>query len=230
MYDLDFREFLEARGPVGGAFGKTGRQNRYGAMGSYNDRIAAGKDIESQITSRMTDELGFKIMPTTSHADKNKGIDGWIVENGKSYIPIQMKTRANASGNDILWETVKPWEDRIVSTFEQLGDRAFTGKDMKSQAKLVVSISNDGRIVRLRSVTETIDKAKEMAEAFVQNYRATGRNFTTTQWGQIRLVKDPSRQSNYWQSGEVYKLNAFLNPDAFNWKKDFTLRQPIGAV
>ncbi|RDJ35669.1 MAG: hypothetical protein DWQ19_12690 [Crenarchaeota archaeon] len=241
--ELNFKEFLNEarRGPVPGAFGKQGRNRpRYNVTtqplddaGAYQVRISAGKNIEQQIREKLK-EFNILTTPASSHQDKNLGIDAFITSTDggttKTSIPIQIKARKNASGNDILWEAVKPWNDNIVSSFEELGDRVFTGKDMKSKAKYLVSMSNDGNTIRLRSVEETIQMAKKMVEEFIHNYRATGRKVANTQYGQIRLVKDPSQEANYNLRGDVFKLNCFISPDVYSHKKDLTLQTPIGAV
>jgi hypothetical protein len=242
IVNFNFKEFLEARGAVGGAFGKFGKQkSRYNVMGGpiddtadYKSRIQAGKSIEEQIRNKMDEELGLIAKPATSAQDKYEGIDAWIIgnrnENSKTSIPIQIKARKHTSGNDILWEAVKPWNKQLISSFENSGNQVFTGKDMKSKAHYLISISNDGSTIRMRYVSEIIDAAKKMVEAFIQNIRATGRTNASTQWGEIRLVKDPSKEANYRMSGDVFKLNCFIRPDALEWKRDFQLKSPIGVV
>jgi hypothetical protein len=232
MISLDFKQFLEARGQIAtpGAFGRFGTpKNRYNMpkpfddSADYNSRIAAGKKIETQIIEKLN-KLGYISKPTTAREDMYDGIDGWFIQidGQKVNIPYQIKARKGSSGNDILWETIKPWNPKLIQQAEELGDRLYTGKDMKCKAELLVSTSNDGNIIRLRSVPETIKKSKELVGMLILNFRSLGKPFAKTSYGETKLVTDPSQQANFSMSGKVSKVVCFLNPDAYQWKKDLT--------
>jgi len=237
--NLDFKNFIEGRSwmPVGGAFGKTGAKPQgkptkidpFDDRAEYGTRIKQGKTIEEEICNKLTEEIGWVIKPSSAQQDKYEGIDGWIVsiDGGKTtcqHIPIQIKARKNSSGNDILWETVKPWRQDL--NFDE--KVMYTGKDMKCKAVYLVSVGNNGSTVRIRQVSEIIQKAKEMTEQLIQNFRATGKKFAQTQWGEARVVKDPSQQANFNLRGDVFKINCFIKPEVCTWKQDVTLKNPIG--
>ncbi len=245
--EFSFKNFLEGRGGVvtGGAFGKFGglgtpryQQNqprtKLNDKGDYNSRIVAGKGIENEICERLKSELGWLTEPASANEDKFEGIDGWItsMDNGKTKVrlPFQIKARKSTSGNDILWEAIKPWNRSLINTFEGAGDSIYTGKDMRSKAQYLISTSSDGGTIRVRYVKETIEKAKELVKELILNSRATGNSYATTSFGQARIVKDPSQQSTYSMSGDIFKVNCFIHPDAFSWKQDFKLKKPIGLV
>ena len=245
--DLDFKAFLEGRGGVvaGGAFGKFGglgnprrSQNSKTSFddtnSNYQARIQAGKGIEAEIRDRLTNELGWIVKPSTTSQDMHDGIDGFITSldagKTKTFIPFQIKARKNTSGNDILWEAVKPWNRNLINNFENIGENAFTGKDMKCKAQYLISTSNNGSTIRIRNVGETISKAKKLVEALIQNTRATGNTWGKTADGESKVVKDPSQQANFHMSGDTFKVNCFIKPDSYEWKKDFTLKKPIALI
>lgn len=221
--ELAFRNFFFEGGLLG-------QKPRIDHSANYQSRIQAGKSIEKEVCDKMAQEFNWISTPSTSYQDKYEGIDGWITEtNGrKTHLPFQLKVRK--TGNDILWETIKPWNRNIVNYFEDANDQIYTGKDMKCKAAYIISLGNNGSTLRIRSVSETIQKAKEMTKELIQQFRATGATTANTQWGQIKIVKDPSQQANYHMKGDVFKVNCFIRPDAFEWKHDFQFKTPISNI
>jgi hypothetical protein len=245
-FELCFKDFLEGRfGPVPGAFGKYGVKTpgmRTGSLdhsnNNYYARIEAGKSLENEIRQSLA-ELGIVTKDSSARNDQNMGIDGYITsfDGGRTpknpALSFQLKARKSASGNDILWESVKPWSDKIKTRFEEMGDFAFTGKDMRCKANVLLSLGNNGSIVRIRQVPETIQIAKKMTALLIEEMRRSGRTATRTQWGEARLVKDPSYQATATTSlasGGVFKINCFIQPGAYEWKQDIQLKTPISAV
>jgi hypothetical protein len=235
-FDLNFTEFLEARyGNVGGAFGKQAKSAFDDGNDNYDARIQAGRALELQIRDRLA-EYGVMTAPSSRGSDQNYGIDGYItsVDGGKTkkspQTSFQIKARKVSSGNDILWETIKPWNDRIKTNFEELGDAAFTGKDMRCKAELLISLGNNGGIIRIRRVAEALDIARKMTKELMQVLRATGTPTCRTRWGEARLTIDPSRQATAGIYGsKIEKINCFISPGAFEWKQDVQLKTPITA-
>lgn len=198
----------------------------------YNARIKKARTIEEKIRTTLAAEVGMVIKTSSANQDKNEGIDGWIVskDGGKTpcaHIPVQIKIRKNSSGNDILWETIKPWTQFVNSNFEELGDKAFSGKDMKCKATYLISIGNNGSTVRIRKVDEVKTAAKELAQELVKQYRATGQNYAKSNMGEARITVDPSRQANFSQFLTTQKVNCFIYPGALSWKLDLNLKNPI---
>lgn len=222
--DLDFKTYAEA----------VTRFNHSDTM-DYKSRIAAGHQVEDKLFAALA-ENGVIIQRSNGNQDRNYGIDGWIVstDGGKTQLPqrksIQLKIRKNSSGNDILWETIKPWNPSLISSFESAGDRAFTGKDMKCVADLLLAVDKSGDLVRIRKVEETISIAKKMATELIHQMRATGRQSISTAWGTASIVKDPSQQSNYRLSGDVMKVNCFISPGTYQWKQDLRLKSQVVLV
>jgi len=199
---------------------------------NYTSRIEAAKQIELEIRDRLATELGWQTIDATEDQDKYDGIDGWITnQDGKGvHIPFQIKARKNSSGNDILWEAIKPWKISLVDNFEDLGNDVFSGKDMKCKSEYLISANNIGNTIRIRNVSEVMAKAKKLTEALVQNYRATGNTFAKTQDGEARVVKDPSQQANFHMRGNIFKINCFISPHEFEWKQDVNLKNPISLI
>jgi len=208
-----------------GEFGGLGSPHQpFDDTADYKSRIKAGAIVENNIREKLITELNWEIEPATDEQDKYDGIDGWII--GETKIPFQIKARKNTSGNDILWEAVKPWHRNLISTFEDMGDAAFTGKDMKCKAQYLISTSNNGCVIRIRNVQETIDKSKKLVLALIKS----GDNFAYTEDGEAKIVKDPSRQANFNMSGNTFKINCFIKPNVYAWKQDFVLENPIDLV
>lgn len=215
MLNLDFKNYIERLVEM---------------TGDYEERISKGRTIEQQIRQAMQQEMQWITIDSSKNDDIYGGIDCWITstDGGKtksSHVGLQIKARK--SGNDVLWETIKPWDQMTASTFHDKGDKAFTGKDMRCKANLMVSVSNDGSTLRFRNVGETKEIAKKMATELVENYLAKGFKWVKTKWGEARISKDPSQQATYNYRGDIYKVNCFILPNSFEWKKDFNLKTPI---
>lgn len=222
MLNLDFKNYME-------------NLNEMNSAGSYSSRISQGKEIEINIREAMKRDMQWITVDSSSQDDMYNGIDCWVVskDGGKTknaQQPIQIKARKNASGNDILWETIKPWNQNTATAFHERPDSVYTGKDMKCKADLILSVSNDGYYLRFRKVSETIQIAKQMAKELVEVYMSKGFKIVKTKWGEARILKDPSQEATYNQRGNIYKVNCFIMPNSYEWKQDVKLTKPIGAV
>lgn len=239
MKELNFKEFLNEgpRGFTKGAFGKSvlpqGRPQIDDTSSDYTARINAGKSLEQEIRLRL-EELGIITTNSNFKEDTQLGIDGYILSNngGKTNltppIPFQMKARKTSSGNDILWETIKPWNESLLNLYE-LQDQSFTGKDMRCKAKILFALANDGKTIRVRKIAETIDIAKKMTTLLIQEIKK-GRTSVNTKWGQARLTIDPSQQATFNQSGTVKKINCYIMPGAYEWKQELQLKTNLGEI
>lgn len=239
MTELYFKDFLNEgpRGFTKGAFGKSalpqGRPKIDDTSNDYMARINAGKSLEQEIRLKLQD-LGIITTNSNFKEDTQFGIDGYVISNdgGKTKLtppqPFQMKARKTSSGNDILWETIKPWNESLLNLSE-LQDQAFTGKDMRCKAKILFALGNDGKTIRVRKIGETIDIAKKMTALLIEEIRK-GRTSVNTKWGQARLTTDPSQQATFTQSGNVKKINCYIMPGAYEWKQELQLKTNLGEI
>lgn len=211
---MDFKQFLQEGIP---------QRHSLDPRLDYATRIAQGRGLESEIKDRIKTEWGWDILPSTPNEDKHLGIDGWINDPTQGRVPVQIKART--SGSDILWEAIKPWSYDLTPGLQ---DKNYTGKDMKCQARLLISVSNDGTMIRLRKIDEIKQKAKLITEAFVSKFGEDRILTVSTPWGEGKLVRDPSAQANF-SMGNVLKLNCFILPEVLAWKKDVRLKTPILA-
>ncbi len=218
MFNLDFENFI--------------LNEVMDSTANYELRIAQGKPIEYQVREALQKEMGWITRDSTAGADKHKGIDAWVVseDGGKTKIaqvPIQIKVRKNTSANVIFWESIKPWREDLPTIYHNEGNKIFNGKDMRCQARFLVSLSPNGALLKFRKVDEVLNTAKRMTLKLLEVYRATGRTFAETDWGEVAVVKDPSQEANFNQKGDVYKVACKILPEAFEWIKDLPLKQPI---
>jgi hypothetical protein len=226
MIELDFQHF------IGETLNEGAGSRNFSSAANYSARVYNGHGLEYEIRQAMREDLGWITKDASPRDDMHGGIDCWIVskDNGKSkisQIPLQIKARKNSSGNDIKWETIKNWTDNIGTTFQQLGNKIFTGKDMKCTAQLLVCVSNDGQYLRFRNVSEILDISRDLGKNLIETYLSNGRKVFSNAKGQIRVLKDPSQQSNAVMRGDVWNACSFISPDAFEWKWDVKLSAPI---
>lgn len=149
---MEFNEWLdvsEAKGPVGGAFGKTGQapwkrpaaapapqhtpnrmDNRFQ---NIDARVGYGKGIEKQIFDSLV-ACGLKLREPTQAEDMYDKIDGWW-DTGTGEKPIQIKYRD--TGTDILFEVMKDFH------------RGTPGRDMVGKAEFYAVLTR-GHIVLVR--------------------------------------------------------------------------------
>lgn len=198
-------------------------------MQNLNEVNSSRNDISQNIREAMKRDMQW-ITTDSSQSDIHNGISFWVVskDGGKTknaQQPIQIKK--NKFSNYIVWETIKNWNQNIPTIFYERPDAIFTGKDMKSKADLILSISNDGYYLRFRKVSETIQIAKEMAKQLIEIYMSKGFKTAKTKWGEARIVDDPSQETTYNQRGNIYKVNCFIIPNSYEWKQDIKLTSPL---
>jgi hypothetical protein len=177
---------------------------------SRDERVQFGKSKEAQILNAMSAQHGWVIQEVSSGRDMHQKIDGMLVSATDMPIslpaPIQVKYRD--TGNDILMEVTWAFKDNYSSSIEDL----LTGRDMKGIAKLYVSLDLSGTLIRVRLADEAKSIAKKLLEGLIQSRKKVfnlGRH-------QIRVVRDPDDGRQ--------KINAFLDPNDFNWKKDYSIQ------
>lgn len=179
-----------------------------------DDRVSYGKKIEGQIVKTLEQKYGWQINPVSVNQDKFDKIDGMVIKTDESLpislpAPIQIKYRD--TGNDLLLEVVKSVDlqkfySRVVSTAELLN-----GRDMKGNAKIYASLDKDGKTIRIRLA----DEAKQIARDLLEKLRSSRSKFLDSNGSQIRFVNDPHTKQ--------MKINAFINPNSFSWKKDYII-------
>lgn len=215
-----------------GKFGGLGnphcnKKSTIGKPTDYEKRIKEAKKTENRFFEKIKDEIGFVIKNSTSFEDKHLGIDGYLISlnNNKSLlkhqIPIQLKIRNksdNTDQNDILIEVIKPWFP--TCDFDRLADKAFTGKDFKSKAKLMLCLASDGKFLRMRKMEELLDNSRKLSNSFLKNFRETNQLSLINEYGEAKIIQEKFNQCNANLSGKIKKLVTFLNPDEFTWKRD----------
>lgn len=216
---MEFKQWLEEfnklnesrKGPAPGAFGNSKKQGNYtnpnqfvggsNKFADFNARVESGKQIESKILDALKTHVGWNIQSASTSEDKYDKIDGWIIENNQK-TPLQIKYRDKASGSDIFMEVLKDYNKNIP------------GRDMIGKAKIYVTLANNTLMIRQADEAKKI--ASEMAEELRQKIAT---NPTTTRMstskGMIMISPDPATG--------VEKLKAYINPNAFVWKKNVAL-------
>ena len=182
----------------------------------FRDRVNFGKAIEKKVMDALTNMFGWDIDPSTESQDMHEKVDGWIMSGDDrvgiltEMTPLQVKYRD--TGNDILMEVVKKWSDDMLDIPPE---SCCTGRDMKGMASLYAVLDKDGRIIRMRRVSE----ARSLAMSLFRRLLESSKKCITLDGSQIRFTKDPSTH--------LPKVMAYLNPTSFNWKVDYKLDQPI---
>lgn len=199
---------------------------------NYEKRIKDAKILEKKFFEKLKNELGFIVKEPTESEDKFLGIDGYLISINnnktklKEELPFQLKIRNKKSEKeDILIEVIKPWFPSC--DFNRLKDNAFTGKDIKCKAKLLISVAPDGKHIRLRKMEETIENAKLLANSFLQNFRQTEEKSFNNELGEAKIIQEKFKESTANLCGDIKKLVVFLNPNSFKWKKEIAFRSPL---
>lgn len=212
---MDFKEFIlipEARyGPVPGAFGKPKGNRQSNRFQGINDRVAYGKSIEALVIQALIDNCGWNITPATPGQDKHQKIDGWVKFGDGAPLALQVKYRD--TGDDILLEVVKVWHEE-----ENLRQ---PGRDMVGKAEIYACLNSSGTVIYARLASEAKEKAQKLLDEFLQRMTDSQHPVKSHRNGdgEIKLVNDPSTRQ--------LKINAYLNPQAFQKKSDCTLKAPI---
>lgn len=176
-----------------------------------DQRVEFGKNKEAQILHAMKTQHGWSVQEAKTNQDKYQKIDGILISSPDSLpvslpAPIQIKYRD--TGNDLLMEVSWSFNGDYNTPTEKL----ITGRDMKGLAKLYVSLDLSGDLVRVRLA----DEAKSIAKKLLEGLLATRKKFFNIGNHQIRIVSDPDDGRQ--------KINAFLNPNDFSWKKDYPVQ------
>ena len=179
-----------------------------------DDRVSYGKKIESKIIRTLEEKYGWKINPVSLNQDKFDKIDGMVVKTDVSLpislpSPVQIKYRD--TGNDLLLEVIRTVNFQKFYDKSVPVDDLLNGRDMKGIAKIYASLDKDGKTIRVRLA----DEAKQIAKILVEKLRETRSKFAESNGSQIRFVNDPHTKQN--------KINAFISPQSFSWKKDYTI-------
>lgn len=157
------------RGPVGGAFGKTGpkpqqkgarevgnythTRDQQSTLQNYDQRVAFGRTQEEKIVNAAKKNCGMEILPATANQDKYSKIDGWWNKNGRR-VPVQIKYRD--SGDDLLFEVIKPFHSvPLLGKFNTLGrDVKPPGRpanefntDMITGAQYLLHLNQTGSVI-----------------------------------------------------------------------------------
>jgi hypothetical protein len=212
---MNFRNYIEGRGFVGGAFGNQRSNFDYGIMhkhDNYQDRVNRGLDMERRIIEAMNKVLkyrGEQLLPSSIKDDTRDHIDAfWKRENGT--FPVQIKYRDKGSGkNDILLEVMKKF-DRMVFAKPNIEESDYNGRDMSGRAIYYFGVDSNHANVRIINLSEARKIAKELVEDFAKIYRSEPlrRNFENAK-GMVRITVDPSNHLNE-------KLMVYLKPAAFS--------------
>lgn len=222
-----------------GKFGGLGnphcnKNSNIGKPTQYENRIKQAKKLENKFFEKIKEELGFVIKNSTSFEDKHLGIDGYLISlnNNKTLlkqeIPIQLKIRNKSDKieqKDVLIEVIKPWFP--TCDFEGLAEKAFTGKDFKSKAELMLSLSPDGKSLRMRKMKEILENSKFLTNQFLENFKKNRKLSLVNEYGEARIIQEKFNQCNANLSGNIKKLVTFLNPDNFIWKKDIMFKTSL---
>lgn len=200
----------------------------------YEKRIKQAKKVENLFFQKIKDEIGFVIKNATDFEDKHLGIDGYLISLNnnktmlKNQIPIQLKIRNKSDDKkqeDILIEVIKPWFP--TCDFERMADKAFTGKDFKSKAKLLLSLAPNGKVLRMRKMEEVLQNSKILSNTFLKNFKQNKQLSLVNEYGQARIIQEKFNQCTANLSGNIKKLVTFLNPDNFTWKHDVMFKTEL---
>jgi len=177
----------------------------------YKERIQRGKATEERILNALNNnnKFPYTIRPASREQDMYQGIDA-LIDSDKdgnklnNTWTVQIKERR--SGNDILLEVIKPWR----------GDPTeMTGRDMKNTPGLYFMIDSN-KVLRIIKGDDVKRAVSESMQESTEQYNPESRNNTyDTKNGQVKIVTDPSSQTNY-STGKVDKVNIFLNPNALD--------------
>ena len=168
----------------------------------FKTRVESGKRIENKIINALREHLGWEILNPSAKEDKYDKIDGWLVENEQKK-PIQVKYRDKNSGSDIFMELMKDCDNRVP------------GRDMVGKAEIYITLSNDGKTIMIRNAHE----AKEIATEMMAQLEQSSKTRLTTSKGTIMISPDPATK--------IEKLKAYIDPNAFSWKKNITLDRSL---
>lgn len=167
---------------------------------SKQQRINSGKVIEGKIIEALKQQ-GWQIEAASLQQDMFSKIDAWWTLKTGLRIPLQIKYRDRAGGNDIFMEVKRDYSHNLP------------GRDMNTQAKIYVTLTNDQSKVILVKVDEAKQIALKMADeltALQQRNPTVTRKVTPN--GMIMVSPDPSTG--------VMKLKAYIKPDTFAWKQE----------
>jgi hypothetical protein len=169
-------------------------------------RVNSGKRIEASILDALR-AYGWNVEGATRQNDMFDKIDGFWNDNGRK-VPLQVKYRDKASGNDIFMEVKKDYLKNIP------------GRDMNGKAELYVTLSNNRSMIMIRKADEAKSIALYMAEELEKD-RQTNPNTSrkVTRYGMIMINPDPATH--------VLKLKAYIKPEAFSWKNDIPVLTTI---
>jgi len=230
LYKTEFEFLHEVRkGPTPGAFGKQSqtssifdkqkqpvdRQNS--RFSNRIDSVKFGISIEKKIVNSLRDR-GWTIQEPTEAQDMYDKVDGFLVDSedprikplvARGPMPFQIKYRD--TGDDIGMEVIKPWKDDYLYNFS---DSIFTGRDMKGLSQLYIVANKEGTRIRVRSAHEAKEMSKKLVYELIKLRKETGEHFYNNGHSEVRMTNDPRNH--------VQKIMAFLNPNSFKWKVDYS--------
>lgn len=184
---------------------------------SLSDRVTSGRRVEAKIIDSMSRQHGWMITNPSERQDKYEKIDGFVTKTPDK-IPvsypaaIQVKFRDREfAGDDIAMEVVRSFNGRGSIDLNNL-----SGRDVKGLAKIYLSLSRSGTLIRARLA----DEAKSIALNLLRELLFLNKTFLVKNGSTIRVTKDPS-------SGDE-KILAFISPNdpSFTWKREY----PIGNI
>lgn len=118
--------------------------------------------VESRIIKALR-ESGYKVVAATAREDKYDKVDCYIFWKGR-WEPLQIKYRS--SRNDIVME-VTFLDDKNYDSSTK-----FNGRDFISKAKMLASLSADGRVIRLCSMAELKQNAELLTRQLLVKKRS----------------------------------------------------------
>jgi hypothetical protein len=210
-------------------------QQQFARM-DYASRVEGGKGLEAQVIAALQ-EYGWKIQSAGQFADMNQGIDAIVITTrGAKYgLPPKSKIqiKARKSGEEISVECIMPWTVKVADSLKGMTYRdilankqIWTGRSMKDQSDFYVVLSEDRRTLSIRRSDEIKERSKELAAALISSKKTV----VQSDFGRALVTTDQSTQANIRLHGDVSKLMAFLNPNAFNrsnYNFDIALKKPI---
>lgn len=196
---MEFKQWLEENTNESNSLEKSNK------FSDFKTRVQTGRQIENKILNALRTNVGWQIVLPTMSEDKYDKIDGWIIENNKK-IPLQIKYRDKSSGSDIFMEIMKDYYKKIP------------GRDMIGKAKIYVTLANNLLMIRDAEEAKKIanEMTKELEQKILTNPQITR---LTTSKGMIMISPDPATG--------VEKLKAYINPNAFSWKKNIPLSSSL---
>jgi hypothetical protein len=158
-------------------------------ISNYDDRISAGKVVESRILNALR-QLGYTIENPSSSEDQNDKIDGWWIGKTGSRVPLQVKFRE--TGDDILFELVKDL------------DKGIPGRDIISNAALYLVVDRSGK-TRLFLTKPIKDQAQKIVDVLLPVIRRdSGKSFWSGHGWEVRVQHDRAHGQR--------KLVAYFDP------------------